>query len=493
MKKAVKRICAAFLTLSFAALSSCSETVSSEIIVPKDTLKTQPDNSIQIMSGSETAALRSNIDRGFRLETYYTLGSGASWPGGNDNGIEFIDQLLDYYKEESPKEIQVYIYLTEYYDKDLDEKALEQLKTYFQYIRSKGMAMVLRFAYEPSQSSGFAPKQKQMLSHISTLGNWIKENEQLWYDTVTVLQIGLIGAWGEFAESDVHYNRKKVVNALCAVIPENTYIQGRVTDATKLPDEEYQNRIGYHDDFLVGKPHIWNCAGGNNDSKEYKQFASANKYTLNDGEMPWAGATDEPDEYIDGKEFVKQLYEHHLTTLSIEHNYKEFIKEHNQPEEYYNIMRWKSETLTLDDVKNMGAPYYEEYFTDADGKPMTHSIFDYIQDFLGYHLVLSDLEEVSGKQSKINFMITNYGFGAPLNINSAELVVTDKNGNEKIYPIKGFDPTKLTTYSQQTLTAEIDGPLDGCTYGLRLGRSGGYFIQTANSLGYENGVNIIKK
>lgn len=477
------------LALLFTACAQ-EEIVSENIKVPADTLAAQPDGSIPILSGDQTAQLRGNIDRGFRLETYYTLGSGEAWPGDGIDGYEYLNDILAFYSEENVREIQVYIYLKEYYNKDLDQHALDQMKAFFEYIRSKNMSMVLRFAYESDQNSAYAPKQKQMLRHIEQLGAWIDQNIDLWYDTVTVFQIGMIGAWGEFGSSNVDYNRGKIVNAVCEMVPENTYIQGRYMVVTQEADEEYDARVGYHNDFLIGRPHPWNTAGGNNESEEYQEFEQTNKYRLNDGEMPWAGGTQEPNEYIDGKNLIQQLYEHHMTTLSLEHNYREFIKGGEQPESYYNIMRYRSEMLSLDDVKALGVPYYGAYFTDADGNPIQHSIYDYIADFLGYHLVLSDL---SVTDSSVSLMVTNYGFGAPLNITGAELVLIDSAGNEESYPLTGLDVKTLCTYGQQTLTAEIPHTLDGYTIGVRFNRHGGYHIQTANALGYENGVNVIRK
>ncbi len=81
-----------------------------------------------------------NVDRGFRLETYYTLGSGRAWPTdvGSD-GYKMLDEEIEFYKDDKPVEIQVYIYLTEYIDKPLDDIALNQMKDYFEYICSKGM------------------------------------------------------------------------------------------------------------------------------------------------------------------------------------------------------------------------------------------------------------------------------------------------------------------------------------------------------------------
>ena len=68
------------------------------------------------------------------------------------------------------------------------------------------------------------------------------------------------------------------------------------------------------------------------------------------GEMPWVGATEEPDEYVDGQKFLQQCYEYHLSTFSIEHNYRDT---HRAPpnEPVYNIARWQTEELNTQGCK----------------------------------------------------------------------------------------------------------------------------------------------
>ena len=78
------------------------------------------------------------------------------------------------------------------------------------------------------------------------------------------------------------------------------------------PKSEY---VGYHNDFLVGRPHYWNTAADKYSSKDYKKFFANAPYRLNDVEMPWGGYTDEPNEMVVGIEFLKQMREHCMGTL----------------------------------------------------------------------------------------------------------------------------------------------------------------------------------
>ncbi|MDE6967692.1 MAG: hypothetical protein K2P12_03455 [Clostridia bacterium] len=74
-------------------------------------LQYTPDNSIKQLSGDRSEELLDNIDRGFRLETYYTLGSGRAWPTdeGSD-GYKMLEEELDFYKDGKPVEFK-YIFI----------------------------------------------------------------------------------------------------------------------------------------------------------------------------------------------------------------------------------------------------------------------------------------------------------------------------------------------------------------------------------------------
>lgn len=490
LKKALSCVVLALaLTVLFSGCRS-SETIK----VPQAKPETPIDHSIPLLTGDNSGALLNNIDRGFRMEVYYTLGSGRGWPEDTDSdGYADLNQVLERFAEEDPREIQLYIYLTEYYNKPLDQTAFDQLESYLGNLRHKHIGVLLRFAYDPAQPYENSPTQEQMLSHIAQIKTWMQEQEALIDDTVTVYQMGFIGAWGEWGSSNQKYDRKKIALAICDMLPDGTYIQGRYTDVTKLTKSaDNADYVGYHNDFLVARPHPWNTAGDKNYSLRYRAFAKAAPLRMNDGEMPWVGATQEPDEYVDGKKFIQQCYEHHLATLSIEHNYKESVNREVTPEQY-NIARWKTEPITAADLKEMGCPYYDSWFTDAAGAPITRTVYEYLRDFLGYQLILSNL---STQGNQINFMVTNVGLGTPLTLDRMELVVRNQTtGKEQRIPIDSFDPAQLTTYGQQTFQVTVPEGLDNCTYGVAILRNksvdGDYAIRCANNIPFENGVNMI--
>lgn len=493
MRKIIMRITAAIIVAicCMTALAACAP--ATRIDLPELRMAKTPDESVAFLSGEDSALLSSNIDRGFRLETYYTLGSGEAWPGGGEDGYAFLENELEYYAEDNAREIQVYIYLCEYNQKPLDDKAFDQLKRYFETIRDKRMSMLLRFAYEFDQADLQGPDQATLLGHIAQMTDFVRNNESLIRDTVTAYQFGCIGAWGEWGATQHKYDEKKVLDALLGMMPEGTYYQGRymrVTNQTK-GNARYAY-VGYHNDFLVGRPHPWNTAGDIYTSKDYREFFANARNRINDGEMPWGGATEEPDEKVDGRNFIAQCMEHSLATLSIKHNYRE---ERNGVNGGFNIEQWKNTEITQQQLRAMNCPTDPAWFKDRNGNQMKRSVFEYLRDFLGYRLTLSDysVQESAGRTT-IQFMLTNYGMGTPLTLDTLKFVTVDTDGTQREYHVQGFDVHKLTTYGQIEFSVTIDGSLAGKRTGVRIARkcsTGDYFIRTANGVGFADGINYL--
>lgn len=495
MKKASKAICLLLsVGIFLMSLAGCSAPAT-EITLTDLHLETAQDYSIPQLSGDKSTEMLSNIDRGFRLETYYTLGSGRAWPADeNSDGYEMLEEELTFYEADCAREIQVYIYLTEYFDKPLDALALEQLKAYFETVRNLRLHMLLRFAYDYEQPSDVSPAPDVMLGHIAQLKTFITENETLIRDTVTAYQFGMIGAWGEWGSTAQKYNERKVLDAIIDMFPDGTYFQGRYTRVVKQTQKnELSDFVGYHNDFLVGRPHPWNTAGDQYGSRDYKTFFANAPYRLNDGEMPWGGHSDEPDEVINGINFLRQMREHSMDTLSIKHNYIE-NKSGTEGSEH-NLYRWKSEFITADILQENQLPYYEGWFKNADGETVSRSIYEYLRDYLGYLLMLSNLEITNTDAgTQIAFTVTNYGLGTPLTLDKFELVLCDQQtGETEVYPLQGVDVKQLITYGQLHLSTVVDSA-ENKDIGIRIARTcstGDYTVKTANDVPYINGVNYV--
>src|SRR5699024_2787861 len=85
---------------------------------------------------------------------------------------------------------------TDYYDKDLDQRAFDNMQLYLDELESLGMKSVLRFTYisEGHLVDTQEPTSEQAIRHIEQLAPFIEKNK----DLIHVLQVGIVGAWGEW-------------------------------------------------------------------------------------------------------------------------------------------------------------------------------------------------------------------------------------------------------------------------------------------------------
>lgn len=89
---------------------------------------------MKYLNADNAEVLLKNPDRGFRMETYITLGDPVdSYPTSNEDPFERILKLIEKYKEDSPTLCQVYVYLSNYNDKPLDELAFSQMKRFLKF------------------------------------------------------------------------------------------------------------------------------------------------------------------------------------------------------------------------------------------------------------------------------------------------------------------------------------------------------------------------
>ncbi len=357
--------------------------------------------------------------------------------------------------------MQCYIYLFKYRDKDLDETAINQLKSYFEYLKEKNLRILLRFAYEYTADINTDAKDKQILRHLDQIGQFINENKQLFNDVVYAVQLGLIGLWGEGHGEHFNHNKRKLANKLCEIIPEEIYIMARTPEILSQVPEKYEHRFSVHDDFLVGINHEWGMMNWND--PQYKDLLNKNQYAISDGEMPWG--RDKTVSFIDSLNLVKQVIGYGLTTLSITHNYKE------DEGITYHLEKWKNEFLTKEILEENNLPYLPTMLENNQ-----ISIYKYLQYHLGYNLGVSNLLQYGTKTS---FMINNFGMAAPFEFKLQ--VIADGQEVE-------VEQTLLNRFGQQIVT--INNNVKEIKIRLIHQRSGAT-IKLTNNLPYINVYNII--
>ena len=410
-----------------------------------------------------------NQDRGFRGEVYITLGTEWGYPK-KDQG-SYLDSLngqIDLYSEDNMNIVQCYVYLTEYNTKDLDGKALNQLKEYFELLKSKNLRILLRFAYEYTDSENHDAKDSQIIRHLDQIGDFIQANNVLFHDVVYAMQLGLIGLWGEGHGNHINHNVRKLAVKLADIIPHDIYIMVRTPAFLSQIPKSIEHRFSIHDDFLVGVDHEWGLMPWTD--PQYQDVLNKNQYAIADGEMPWGDYKENDELYlIDGKNLVKQVVGYGFTTMSITHNYKEDRGEENAQ----HLENWKSEYLTKDWLESNHIPYLPTMLDDEE----KISVYKYLQYHLGYNLGLSNLEK---KSNSVSFMVNNFGMAAPF-----EYQLQVMYDGKVMY----VEPKLLTRFEQQVITINSNNVKQIKVRFIH--KRTGSTIKLANNLPYENGWNVI--
>lgn len=402
-----------------------------------------------------------NPDRGFRTETYITLGSGKAYPPSSEDAYYKLNREIDRYLDDDPKIIQVYVYLIEFYNKELPESALKQMTDYFTYLKDKGFRALLRFAYEYDGDMKIGPTTNRIISHTEQLKVWFDKNIDLVNDTIYTVQLGMIGLWGEGHNSRHNLDIQKVITAVCEMVPDNIQVMVRTPSLLSQAKSEYESRIGLHDDFLVGIYHPWGMMDFND--PQYQDLLNRCQYFITDGEMPWGEDKTVPN--IDPTLFLKQCVGYGLTSLSITHGYKESDKE------TFYLEEWKKTYLSKQDFLNSKFPFNPAMLNN--GKI---SVYDYLKYHLGYQLGVSNLYE-SGE--KTSFLLNNFGISAP-----HEFKIEILEDGIITRTIEGLD---LKQFSQLKIEVGAKSKV-----GIRiLHKRSNLTAKLANDLIYENGINYL--
>lgn len=390
---------------------------------------------------------QNNPDRGFRMEVRMAIDP-TFW--NQSNMMESLDYWRSFYTDENPRLAQTYFYLNGL-PEELPQYAFDRMQSYFDGCRKRNIKIVLRFAYQHSGTLSYAgdggeATQKTMLSHMSQLGDILEKNK----DVIHVVQIGFIGAWGEwhsYTDADEYeIDEVALVKGVLDMVPDELFLQMRYIAnhkevAASLTEAEMA-RIGFHADGVSGVKHHIESYG----TKNWAYKTSLAAFSPQDGEMMWGGETynnmmpNFPDyafadnnpktNELKWSNIVGELAEHCFTSFSLHHSYKETeINDGVNPP--YTMYFWQSRYITAKDLEKYGLFYSPGWFTDKNGRTISRSQFDYVRDYLGYRVGLNDFSAngtlSTGKKVDISLNLTNYGFSAAFNITSGFAVLDENN------------------------------------------------------------------
>jgi hypothetical protein len=420
-----------------------------------------------------------NPERGLRTEAYIALPEGgqvfSSWekaahlrgrlPGGYAQQNWRL--AMERFSEDGMTVGQFYIYLTDYAGRPLDDAILKRIQSEFDAMRHAGVKALLRFAYETTNSNPTnGPTLESTLKHMDQLRPLIKQNKDVLY----VLQAGFVGAWGEW-HSSVHIrsdeDRAAILRGLLDLAPRDRFLQVRIVPyKTRLlplitgypyrPMEDAfaygelpEARIGYHNDgVLAGPSHGGSFGRGALGDPSFDLMTRESPWVPVDGELFWSdqgwNGTETKGNVLRGKDVACYLRLHHFTTFSLAHSYSEH--EGNN----HSIDRWRSETVTKNDLEAAKLPAADGWFEDAYGQPMSRVWYDYIRDHLGYRLEAREAkwstQAKAGTPWSFDLTLVNRGFAAPVNPRQALLLLIPRSGPPVELPLAA-DPRTWQPYA----------------------------------------------
>jgi hypothetical protein len=219
----------------------------------------------------------------------------------NCNETDFVASSLSAYRtNEKITQVICIFYLAEFKNSPISQAQLERFQRQANTVRAAGLKMIVRFAYTSSETGDDAPLSR-VTAHLDQLAPYLSANS----DVISVVQTGLVGAWGEWyytqnfgntgsvSQTDWN-NRKAVVDKLLSVLPASRMVQLRTPQfkrtmygTTALSAAQAYNgsanaRIGHHNDcFLASSTDFGTYT---NPSVEYPYLSAETNYLAMGGE-----------------------------------------------------------------------------------------------------------------------------------------------------------------------------------------------------------------
>ncbi len=295
-------------------------------------------------------------------------------------------------------------------DKPLTDDALEGLDALLSFLKENDKNAIVRFAYDPGYngSADKEPVLEVMLGHVKGVCSVLNR----YVNTVTAIETGLIGPWGEMHTSAAA-NKEHITPLINAFLtaaseipvlvrtPEMIYnyinvSYDKVEEISISPDEKAYRLGLYNDGYLGSESDLGTYSNRERD---------INFLSVQNAHLPFGGEVTVPD-----------------STL---HNIETCLPEMNKIHLSYLNAEW--DNRVIDKWKN-------SYYTEECGAEKQYygkTAFTYIQNRLGYRFVLKNsVFTYSSSSEKLNVRLTlqNAGFGNLNRNKRAKLIFTDSTG-----------------------------------------------------------------
>lgn len=369
------------------ATATPTHTATSAPIPPTATPVITTERYIQDLNYQEITDTINNPDQGFYRPIYVSV---------KEDGVSYNKNIVTDTTQLYHLRIDISAFSqanNETEDKVLTETALSGIDELLSYLQEKNKSAIARFVYDPglNGASNKEPALDIILQHISQLSPILDQ----YHDTLTAIEVGLIGPWGEMHTSTMA--NKDVINALIDAYLNSTteipilvrtpkmiydYLGITMDDigTYRIESTAKAYRLGLFNDGYLGSS--TDLGTYSNREKEVPWLA------LQNGHLPYGGEVVIPDSTLHNIEnCLDEMFQLHLSYLNIEWN--------------YNVIdKWKNSTYT--EAAGADSLYYGE------------TAFQYIENHMGYRFVLENsiLEyDTAVSQLGIDLSLKNVGFG----------------------------------------------------------------------------------
>ncbi len=337
----------------------------------------------------------------------------------------------------------------------ITDEALQNLSDSLAYIKSKGHKAIVRVCYDPRYGNhkNYEPEQALILEHLKQLGKVYTENK----DAIAYVELGMYGPWGEMHSSDccTKENVTEALNTLLAATPDTMKIGVRTpayiaawlgiansdfditSQAFKDAAEKKGNdiyRVGmYNDGYLGSSTDLGTFNSVITRAKGIAWLNEYAKYTLYGGECVTSDYTNYINAYNTIDYISKEAFQTHTSYLNLRWN--------------NNVIdKWKTaETYT------------------GEGEYNGQTAFKYINDHLGYRLVMRDsvlpVAVKAGGDLDIDLNIENVGFGNIVNSKKATVVLKNSDGDVvELTPSEDINPCDFLSCEESEVKADVKLP-----------------------------------
>ena len=294
-------------------------------------------------------------------------------------------------------------------DKKLTDIVLKGLDKYLNTIKSQNKNAIIRFCYSPNfgNATNKEPSLTMIKEHIRQLSSILNKH----IDTLTAIEAGMLGPWGEMHTSDIATEENKAL--VIKYWLENTKEIPILTRAPKNIFTYFNKTLDEMERFEIKKDNLGYRLGLFNDcvfssSSDYGTYSNrireTNWLSSQNDHLPYGGEVCSVDIMNDLEKCIPEMYLLSLSYLNYEYN-RDVITE-KWGNSFYNS-RIGNDSL----------------FYNVNG-------YDYIYSHMGYRLVIRsiDVKYKKGGKFEMNINIENVGFGNLYKNKNVDIIYTYING-----------------------------------------------------------------